>query len=121
MYSISISNFFFNKSNVEYILKFECSGETFLSKYRYSQLKTLDDQLGKTKAEKPQFPKRSLFGKTNQNLSRVQNRQIKLNKYFEQLCLISQTMSCCIIQDFIREAKRNIFDTQDCETLQIQL
>ncbi|CAD8172683.1 unnamed protein product [Paramecium octaurelia] len=112
MYSISISNFFFNNSKVEYIVKFEGQDETFLSKYRYSQLKALDDQLGKTKVEKPKFPKRSLFVKTNQNLSRVQDRQIKLNKYFEQLCMISSTMDCCIIQEFIRDAKRNIFVTE---------
>ncbi|CAD8077350.1 unnamed protein product [Paramecium primaurelia] len=112
MYSISISNFYFNNSQVEYIVKFEGQVETFLSKYRYSQLKTLDDQLGKTKVEKPKFPKRSLFGKTNQNLSRVQDRQMKLNKYFEQLCVINSTMDCFIMQEFIRDAKRNIFVTE---------
>ncbi len=84
-YNIFIVNHKKTEDHVEYLIKINYLDKTFEFYERYSNLKTLHDNLRKetTSQNFPKFPPKKFFGSTDEKF--LNQRQTELNSYFEQI------------------------------------
>ncbi|CAD8145128.1 unnamed protein product [Paramecium octaurelia] len=108
-YSVKINNLIEN-NKVHYQIIVTSStnpADTKTTMNRYSELKDFHEQLIKNinllklQLQLPEFPKRSLFSKTNKNQEKIIQRQQELELYFNQLFSIDKILSLAPVQLYL--------------------
>ncbi|CAD8109061.1 unnamed protein product [Paramecium primaurelia] len=108
-YSVKINNLIQN-DKVHYqiiVTNVNNTSDTKTTMNRYSELKDFNEQLIKNinllklQLQLPEFPKRSLFSKTNKNQEKIIQRQQELEQYFNQLFSIDKILSLPPVQSYL--------------------
>lgn len=83
------------------------SHEEWVYKARYRELRLLHDALTEAKIKNlPNFPKKKLFGMTNENPDDIERRREELEKYFNDIFNVKEILNSEPIRYFIEESKK---------------
>lgn len=81
--------------------------EEWTYKARYSELRNVHESLMESKIKNlPPFPKKKIFGITNQSPDDIEKRREQLEKYFNQIFDVKEVLNSEAIRYFIEESKK---------------
>ena len=103
-YKLFIVNHKKTEDHVEYLIKINYLDKSFEFYERYSNLKTLHDNLRKETSSQnfPKFPPKKFFGSTDEKF--LNQRQTELNSYFEQIFNSNEFSQLPALKKWIDEA-----------------
>ena len=88
--------------------------EEWVFKYRYSDFRNLHEALEKSKIRflyksilyRPEFPKRKIFGITNDSPEDIEKRREELERYFNEIFASKELVNNSIVKFFIEDTKK---------------
>ncbi|KRX08134.1 Phox homologous domain [Pseudocohnilembus persalinus] len=120
-----IDRYSVSEDMVSYFITFYDVTQTksWVFRSRYSELKSLHEALGNQKKVKsllPSFPKRKLFGITNENPEEIEKRREQLEDYLNQLFQHNEIIENDVIKFYLEDTRRQADQIKHKEEMTIR-